>query len=77
MGMAGGQNEFRRFMDARRRISNGGTRWNREYSIVLHSMFYHFARIHETLRITPAMAAGVSDHVLWSIDEIIALLGDK
>ncbi len=39
-------------------------------------MFYNFARIHQTLRITSAMAAGASDHV-WSIDEIIGLLGDK
>jgi hypothetical protein len=31
---------------------------------------------HQTLRVTPAMEAGVADHV-WSIDEIIALLGDK
>jgi hypothetical protein len=44
--------------------------------IALHSMFHHFARVHQTLRITPAMAAGVSDDV-WSIDGIIALLGDK
>jgi hypothetical protein len=33
----------------------------------------NFARIHKTLRITPAMAAGVTDHV-WEIDDIIALL---
>jgi hypothetical protein len=35
-------------------------------------MHYNFARIHKTLRITPAMAAGVSDHV-WSIEEIIEM----
>lgn len=47
-----------------------------ERSIALHYMHYNFARIHRTLRITPAMAAGVSDHV-WSIEEIVALLGSK
>jgi hypothetical protein len=36
-------------------------------------MHYNFARIHRTLRVKPAMAAGVSDHV-WSIQEIVALL---
>ena len=36
-------------------------------------MYYNFARVHQTLRITPAMAAGVSDHV-WEIEEIVALL---
>jgi hypothetical protein len=35
-------------------------------------MHYNFARIHRTLRITPAMAAGVTDHV-WSLEEIAAL----
>ena len=35
-------------------------------------MFYNFGRIHKTLRITPAMAAGVSDHV-WSLEEIAAM----
>jgi hypothetical protein len=33
---------------------------------------YNFARIHKTLRITPAMAAGLSDHV-WSYEDIAAL----
>ena len=36
-------------------------------------MYYNFARIHMSLRVTPAMEAGVSDHV-WSLGEIIALL---
>ncbi len=35
--------------------------------------FYNFARIHQILRVTPAMAAGVSDHV-WEIDEVLNLL---
>jgi len=38
-------------------------------------MNYNFCRIHQTLRVTPAMAAGVTDHV-WEISEILALLGD-
>jgi hypothetical protein len=35
-------------------------------------MWYNFGRIHETLRITPAMAAGASDHV-WSLEEVATL----
>jgi hypothetical protein len=46
---------------------------NHEAAIALHFMYYNFGRIHQTLRITPAMAAGVSDHV-WSIEEIVKLL---
>jgi hypothetical protein len=40
--------------------------------IGLHYMHYNFARIHKTLRVTPAMEAGVSDHV-WSLAEIAGL----
>ena len=40
--------------------------------LALHYMFYNFARIHKTLRVTPAMQAGVSDHV-WSLEEIAKL----
>jgi hypothetical protein len=36
-------------------------------------MFYNFARVHQTLRVTPAMAAGVRGHV-WDIEEIVGLL---
>ena len=46
---------------------------NLEHAVALHYMHYNFCRIHQTLRVTPAMEAGVSDHV-WSIDETIALL---
>ena len=37
--------------------------------VALHFLYYNFARIHKSLRITPAMAAGLSDHV-WSLEEI-------
>jgi hypothetical protein len=36
-------------------------------------MYYNFARIHQTLRVTPAMEAGVSDHV-WTVQQIVTLL---
>jgi hypothetical protein len=45
---------------------------NHAWAVSLHLMHYNFARIHKTLRITPAMAAGVTDHV-WSLEEIAAL----
>jgi hypothetical protein len=35
-------------------------------------MYYNFARIHKTLRVSPVMEAGVSDH-LWSLEEIAGL----
>jgi IS1 family transposase len=46
---------------------------NHAHAITVHFMHYNFARIHESLRVTPAMEAGVSDHV-WSLEEIIGLL---
>jgi hypothetical protein len=36
-------------------------------------MHYNFCRIHQTLRVTPAMEAGIADHV-WSIEEMVSLL---
>ncbi len=36
-------------------------------------MYYNFGRIHQTLRVTPAMEAGVANHV-WSVEEIVGLL---
>jgi len=46
---------------------------NHAYSVALFVMFYNFCRIHKTLRVTPAMAAGVSDR-LWEVSDIVALL---
>ena len=46
---------------------------NLSAAVSLHFMWYNFGRVHQTLRITPAMAAGLSDHV-WSLDEVIGLL---
>ena len=42
--------------------------------MALYFMFYNFGRVHQTLRVTPAMEAGIADHV-WEIEEIVALLG--
>lgn len=47
---------------------------NHVAAIALHFMHYNFARIHQTTRVTPAMAAGVTDHV-WEIGGIVGLLG--
>jgi len=46
---------------------------NHIHSVAMYVMFYNFCRIHRTLRATPAMAAGVSDHV-WSIEEMVGQL---
>ena len=46
---------------------------NHAAAVSLHFMYYNFARIHQTLKSTPAMRAGVADH-LWSIEEIVDLL---
>jgi IS1 family transposase len=43
------------------------------HSVALHFAYYNFCKIHQTLCVTPAMEAGIADHV-WEIDEIVALL---
>lgn len=43
------------------------------HSVALHFMYYNFCKIHQTLRVTPAMEAGIATHP-WSIEELIALL---
>lgn len=42
-------------------------------AVALYFMYYNFGRVHQSLRVTPAMEAGVADHV-WTIGEIVALL---
>ncbi len=46
---------------------------NHAYAVALYTMHYNFCRIHKTLRCTPAMEAGITDHV-WNVEEIAALL---
>jgi len=49
---------------------------NHKAAVALHFMHYNFARIHQTIRVTPAMEAGVSTHV-WSLEEIVGLLDQR
>lgn len=57
------------------RLTNGFSKkiQNHENAVALHFMHYNFVRVHQTLKTTPAVAAGIADHV-WTIDEIVALL---
>jgi IS1 family transposase len=46
---------------------------NHAHAVALHFMNYNFCRVHQSLRVTPAMAAGVSDHV-WDLAKVVALI---
>jgi hypothetical protein len=43
------------------------------HSVALHFMYYNFCKIHQTLRVTPAMEAGLSDRP-WELADLVALL---
>jgi IS1 family transposase len=49
---------------------------NHAAAVALYFMYYNFARVHQTLKTTPAVKVGVADHV-WSVDEIVALLDQQ
>ena len=57
------------------RLTNGLSKKieNHMHAVSLHFMHYNFGRIHKTLRVTPAMEAGIASHV-WSIKEIVDLM---
>ncbi|MSV29395.1 MAG: DDE domain-containing protein [Bryobacterales bacterium] len=57
------------------RLTNGFSKKveNHVAALALYFMYYNFVRIHQTLRVTPAMAAGVTD-TLWDVADIVALL---
>ncbi len=57
------------------RLTNGFSKKveNHGHAVALHFMFYNFCRVHQSLRVTPAMEAGLTDHV-WEIQEIAALI---
>lgn len=69
--VAGMRMQMRRFT----RLTNAYSKKieNHEAAIELHYMHYNFARIHQTLRVTPAMEAGISNHI-WTLEEIVNLL---
>jgi hypothetical protein len=56
------------------RLRNGFSKKveNHAHAVAMHYMFYNFGRIHKTLRVTPAMEAGITDHV-WTLEEIARL----
>jgi hypothetical protein len=60
------------------RLTNGPSKKieNHGHAIALHFMYYNFCRPHKTLRVTPAMEAGTSNHV-WTLEELIGLLKGK
>lgn len=57
------------------RLTNGFSKKieNHVAAVALHYVHYNFCRVHKTLRVTPAMEAGIADHV-WGVEEIAALL---
>lgn len=57
------------------RLTNGFSKKieNHIAAVALYFMYYNFCRIHQTLRVTPAMEAGIADHV-WTVDELVGLL---
>ena len=57
------------------RLTNGFSKKieNHEYALAIYFMHYNSVRIHTSLRVSPAMAAGVSDK-LWSLDDVVALI---
>jgi IS1 family transposase len=57
------------------RLTNGFSKKveNHSHAVALYFMFYNFCRVHQTLRVTPAMEAGLADHV-WTVEELVALL---
>jgi len=54
------------------RLTNGFSKklGNHGHAVAIHYMHYNFCRIHKTLRVTPAMEAGLTDHV-WTVEELI------
>ena len=49
---------------------------NHHHSVAINSMHYNFVRIHQTLRCTPAMAAGVTTK-LWELSDMVKVLEER
>jgi IS1 family transposase len=71
LNMRMGMRRFTRLTNAfSKKVQNHG------HALALYFMFYNFVRIHASLRVTPAMAAGVTDR-LWTMDDIVNLIDKK
>ncbi len=59
------------------RLTNGFSKKleNHAYAVALHFMYCNYVRIHQTLRVTPAMESGLCDHA-WTFDELVALISN-
>jgi IS1 family transposase len=60
------------------RLTNGFSKKlaNHEHMLAVYFVYYNFCRVHQTLRVTPAMEAGIADHV-WNIAELVTLVESK
>jgi IS1 family transposase len=60
------------------RLTNGFSKKfeNHAHQVALYFMHYNYCRVHKTLRVTPAMEAGLTDHV-WTLEELCGLLPEK
>ena len=57
------------------RLANGFSKKveNHSYAVALHFMYYNFVRVHQTLKVTPAMEAGITNH-LWDIKDFVDII---
>ncbi len=57
------------------RLTNGFSKKveNHAHAVALHYMHYNFCRVHQSLRVTPAMEVGIANHI-WSVEEVASLL---
>ncbi len=56
-----------------RRRCGAADRENHSHAVALHFMYYNFVRVHQTLKVTPAMEAGLTNR-LWDIKDLLALV---
>jgi hypothetical protein len=60
------------------RLTNGFSKKleNHMWMVAIYAVYYNWIKIHKTLRVTPAMEAGIADHV-WKLEEVALLLQAK
>lgn len=48
---------------------------NHAHMVALYALWYNFVRVHKTLRVTPAMAAGIESR-LWAMEDVVRLIDE-